>query len=281
VVLCAFFSSKAQRLLERGVRGKWPGGEFELGKPAPSKSTDDLPSGEAAPTPQNDAESAGLRTSIASPEELEAHAKDDESGLQTKMIIASLMRDQDALEDAYTALLSLPGRRQSDESLTTDKLALDHRMGDESAVAKLVRLAETNPDWYEPSQSLASIYYSLGSYDKASAHLKAAKNRARDDAERIRSLLLDARIREQTQGPQAANNFLKASLAGFPEQQYQAQIWKRVAELHWSGGEQIPSFIAAEISLQMQPLDKDLRFQLAYRYAESETTKGLAYYLYD
>jgi hypothetical protein len=53
-----------------------------------------------------------------------------------------------------------------------------------------------------------------------------------------------------------------------------------VAELHWSSGEKIPSFITAEIALQLEPLEKDLRFQLAYRYADTETTNPLAYYHY-
>jgi hypothetical protein len=144
----------------KGVRGKWGSGEIELGRPVPSKPADALAAGDAAPAPPKDADFSDLQTSKAHSHDVDPDDRNSESALQTNMIIASFDRDHDALEKAYKALMSLPNRKETDESLTTHKILLEHRMGDESAVGKLARLADDNPDWYEPCQSLASIYYS-------------------------------------------------------------------------------------------------------------------------
>jgi tetratricopeptide (TPR) repeat protein len=240
ILLCAFFSPSAQGLirqfLDKGVRGKWGSGEIEFGRSVPSKPAGELPAGEAAPSPSKNTEFPELPTSEIRPEPVNGDPPNSESALRTDMIIASFDRDHQALEKAYKALLSLPDRKESDESLTTDKLSLEHRMGDEAAVGKLARLADENPDWYEPCQSLASIYYSLGSYDKASTYLIKGTNRALENAQRLRSVLLDARIREKTEGPPAAIYFLKTCLPEFPRQRDQGGIWKRIAELHWGCG---------------------------------------------
>jgi hypothetical protein len=171
VSLCAFFSTGAQRvifqILAKGVRGKWGAGEIELGRPVPSKSTGDLPAGEAAPTPRDDdAEAPGFRTSIAPPSTSDDRANNSESALRTRMLIASVSRDHEAFQNAYQALISMRDRDDSEAVVTTYKLLLEHRMGDDSAAPKLARLADANPTWYEPCQALASLYYLLGSYDK-------------------------------------------------------------------------------------------------------------------
>ena len=62
-------------------------------------------------------------------------------------------------------------------------------MGDGSAVDRLVRLARDNVDWYEPCQSLALVYHQMGSYNQASIYISKAKDRAREDTQRMRSLI--------------------------------------------------------------------------------------------
>jgi tetratricopeptide (TPR) repeat protein len=88
-------------------------------------------------------------------------------------------------------------------------------------------------------------------------------------------------MREKTEGADNAIHFVRSSLTDFPEQHNQSTIWERVAELHMNQGDKISSFIAAEIALEMQPLNKNLRFQLGYRYADDQATKPLAYYHYN
>jgi hypothetical protein len=111
-------------------------------------------------------------------------------------------------------------------------------------------------------------------------YLTKAKDRAKDDDQKIRSLLFESQIRQKNEGYEAAVTGLKTLMANFPAR-HQAKLWSRVAELHSHGGEKTSALIAAEIALQMEPLDKDLRFQLAYKYADGEATRLMAYFHYD
>ena len=100
-------------------------------------------------------------------------------------------------------------------------------------------------------------------------YLEDAKGRARDDDQKRRTVLLESRIREKTRDHSAAINLLKSSLDDLSGERHQAAVWDRMAQLHWDAGEKFLSFIAPEVALQMEPLRKDRRFRLAYRYADS------------
>jgi hypothetical protein len=98
-----------------------------------------LPAGEAAPTPSKDIESRELQSVEERSKKVEGDDPNSESVLRDDMIIASFSRNHEAFERAFKDLESLPDRKESDASLITDKLSLEHRMGDESAVGKLAR----------------------------------------------------------------------------------------------------------------------------------------------
>ena len=74
---------------------------------------------------------------------------------------------------------------------------------------------------------------------------------------------------------------MKGALEKFPRSEHKAVIWGRISDLYWELKNKDSYFAAAEMSLHIDRLQKDVRFRIAYRYADNQSCKVLVYYHYD
>jgi hypothetical protein len=162
-------------------------------------------------------------------------------------------------------------------------LKTSHSLGDESAFGKLEKLAQENKDKPRAIKQLAYRYKEIGEFKRArDKFLLAAEKYDINDADKIGGLVeayIQAAWCLALDGvTDEAIGELKRLLSNPHLQEFRADIFEAMARISKDKGVLEDFFVYAEAALDNNPVNKQLRFDLAYAYGDNNAKLSLLHY---
>lgn len=284
VLVIAFYRPIRDRIFTAKWRAKWGDREIEHAPPdVTPKIQDDIRTAAAAKAvPEGDG-GKGEFTGDAQAVEEKSDGPDQPVSaqrLKTEMWIKAHERDANGLDDAYCQYKDHADRDMSEEELESVYAFLQIRVGRADSFEKLHELETSNKEWIAPSRYLCDYYRSLKSFDKALEHVTVGKSRAGDEESIIGLELRRAGIFiQQDRGGEILGD-LYSLIENTESGKGKAQIYEKLADVYEELGDSVRKCRALERALLASPVNKDVRFRLAYEYGESDETIADSIYHY-
>jgi len=180
------------------------------------------------------------------------------------------------LREAYETCL-VPALSSDEENKLLWKaitLGLAHSLGDSNAYGELVELAETNKDRPKVVRELANKLQSMGEYEKAREKILEVKdiydiNKESDKVHIVDCYIYASKCTASLGRYDDAITSLSALLLEGDFKGQRARLLRGLSEISKDNGDTDRFLIYAEGSLNIDPTDTSLRFDLGYRYAEA------------
>lgn len=170
---------------------------------------------------------------------------------------------------------------ETDPNLTTDDKALwyafvlrySHKLGDEKAIGKLEEIVKINSNKPEVIKQLAYRYRDMGEFDRAREKFLLAKDQYNITDETQKELIVDCYIQASwclanDDKYNDAIDMLKQLLGKNELQEQKAKILSGMADIAKDKQVNEEFICYSEASLNVDPLNTDLRFSLAYTYSD-------------
>ena len=208
-------------------------------------------------------------------------SENDEDALFFKMFLDAYEGGNlETLNQTYTKLKNLPNRKMTDEDVQAHWFRLRMRLN-ESVEGELLALTESNPNWYFPYSLLARLYFDVEAIEQANKYWQEAFNRAHDDNKKREAHYFKAEIVAQSEGEKKALEYLQGVEPNAEWKDSKDYLFRKMADYQEKLGDKISQQLMLEKSLELNPTDSDLRFNLAFSYAEDRRTYLLAVYHYN
>jgi tetratricopeptide (TPR) repeat protein len=199
-----------------------------------------------------------------------------EENLLRKMFFDTFLEENlDELNRTYGKLKGLSTRTKSDEEIQGRWFELRIHLNDD-VVAELLSIAEKNHGWYFPHKLLAEYYFKLEEFDRVETLLEEASKRAHEDFQKRELHYLKAEIIDKQHGKEKALEYFKQVEPNAEWSGSKNSLLHKMAEYYGELGNKISQQIHLEKAVHEDPANEDLRFSLAYKYAENQSTYLLA-----
>ncbi|MFH1335048.1 MAG: hypothetical protein ABII96_00885 [Candidatus Zixiibacteriota bacterium] len=207
-------------------------------------------------------------------QEVEKGKGDKEKALE--LLLEALNEENAAkIQQVYTKELE-PVLKEEEKLLwKAAVLRLAHKYGDSEAFHRLTKFSEENPDNPDIIHQLALRYKEMGEYTKAKDKFLAEKDlyniKKANEKKKIIDCYEEASLCLVSDGKyEEATELLTNLLANDDYKENKAEILVALANIAKEKKDYDRFFIYAEGSLEINPSDTSLRFDLAYRYSEKD-----------
>jgi hypothetical protein len=188
-------------------------------------------------------------------------------------------QDLEELNRTYTKLKGLSNRTKADEEIQDEWFTLRIYLND-NVVEELLSITKFHQNWYFPYRLLAKYYFKLEELDRVEYFLKEASKRAHEDSKKRELHYLKAELIGKQQSKEKAVEYLKTVEPGAEWSEDKDCLLQKMASIYGELGNRINQQIMLEKAVHESPMNEDLRFSLAYIYAEDRSTYLLALHQY-
>lgn len=171
-----------------------------------------------------------------------------------------------------------------DEFIDRQKYSLLQQLGYDYIDEELKELEKSNLSWFFPSLQLSRYYLELGSFEKAEEHAKEALNRAQQNLEYLSQAFINYAdlMYKKDYNIEAAIEYLQQNaIDRLSEDTFVVSLYQKLSDLYEAKGDIEGKHNYLEKALQVDPGNKEIRFNLALSYSNVKVTKLNALYHYE